>query len=352
MASYVYSASGAKLSVTYTNGATATTNQYCGNMLYENGTLKQILIDGGYITFSGTTPQYHFYLKDHLGNNRVVVSAGGTVEQVNHYYPYGGLMGESTNGDLQRFKYNGKELDRMHGLDWYDYGARHMSADIGRFTTQDRYAEKYYDTSPYVYCKDNPIKRIDINGDSTVVDIYGKVVHNDDKDKAVYLYYNKKTEKIGEKGGKINVNKILPRTLRRNSNEAKQIKSIITFIKNVKTGGNWDLKNNTKTIWGLAKNSTFLYNKQNLSSEDVGNMNFGVVAKSYGFSQETALRGAGLYQIYERHSTSEWINGTTITAYRANQFGIVSPVSVEVLGSPYGDDPRDQYWINQGYNFK
>ena len=35
MASYVYSASGAKLSVTYTNGATATTNQYCGNMLYE-----------------------------------------------------------------------------------------------------------------------------------------------------------------------------------------------------------------------------------------------------------------------------------------------------------------------------
>ena len=35
MASYVYSVSGAKLSVTYTNGATTTTNQYCGNMLYE-----------------------------------------------------------------------------------------------------------------------------------------------------------------------------------------------------------------------------------------------------------------------------------------------------------------------------
>lgn len=35
VASYVYSASGAKLSVTYTNGVTTTTNQYCGNMLYE-----------------------------------------------------------------------------------------------------------------------------------------------------------------------------------------------------------------------------------------------------------------------------------------------------------------------------
>ena len=31
------------------------------------------------------------------------------------YYPFGGLFGESTSGDTQRFKYNGKELDRMHG---------------------------------------------------------------------------------------------------------------------------------------------------------------------------------------------------------------------------------------------
>ena len=164
MASYVYSASGAKLSVTYTNGATTTNNQYCGNMLYEDGTLKQILIDCGYITFSGTTPQYHFYLQDHLGNNRVVVSAGGTVEQVNHYYPYGGLMSESTNGDLQRFKYNGKELDRMHGLDWYDYGARHFDAARVSWPTMDPLAEKYYDVSPYVYCGNNPVRRIDPTG--------------------------------------------------------------------------------------------------------------------------------------------------------------------------------------------
>ena len=165
MASYVYSASGAKLSVTYTNGVTTTNNQYCGNMLYENGTLKQILIDGGYITFSGTTPQYHFYLKDHLGNNRVVCNASGTVEQINHYYPFGGLMGESTNGDVQRFKYNGKELDRMNGLDWLDYGARHFDAARVSWPTMDPLAEKYYETSPYVYCVDNPIKLLDNDGE-------------------------------------------------------------------------------------------------------------------------------------------------------------------------------------------
>lgn len=124
-------------------------------MIYEGSTLKQVLIDGGYVTFSGSTPVYHYYLKDHLGNNRVVCSASGTVEQINHYYPFGGLFGESTSGDTQRFKYKGKELDRMHGFDWYDYGARHM--DGMRFTTIAPLAEKDYATSPYAYCVDNPM---------------------------------------------------------------------------------------------------------------------------------------------------------------------------------------------------
>ena len=69
---------------------------YCGNYIYENGTLRKILVEGGYITFdSSNQPVYHFYLKDHLGNNRVVANASGQVEQVNHYYPYGGLMAGS-----------------------------------------------------------------------------------------------------------------------------------------------------------------------------------------------------------------------------------------------------------------
>ncbi|MBR6604776.1 MAG: RHS repeat-associated core domain-containing protein, partial [Prevotella sp.] len=139
------------------------------NMIYENNVLKKILIDGGYITFNDTIPEYHYYLKDHLGNNRVVVKIDGTVEQVNHYYPFGGLLGESTGCSVQWYKYNGKEFDRTHGLDWYDYGARFMTPDIGRFTTIDPLAEKYYSISPYVYCVDNPIRNIDPLGDTILV---------------------------------------------------------------------------------------------------------------------------------------------------------------------------------------
>ena len=58
-------------------------------------------------------------LKDHQGNNRVVMNQNGMVEQVNHYYPFGGLFGEGLQTVNQPYKYNGKELDRFQGLDMY-----------------------------------------------------------------------------------------------------------------------------------------------------------------------------------------------------------------------------------------
>ncbi len=138
--------------------------QYCGSIIYNYSALSMVLIDGGYVTFNGSTPVYHYYLQDHLGNNRVVVNESGTVEQVNHYYPYGGLMGESTGGDIQKYKYNGKRLERNHGLDWYDYGARHYDAAIVSWPTMDPLSEKYYSISPYAYCVDNPVNTIDFYG--------------------------------------------------------------------------------------------------------------------------------------------------------------------------------------------
>ena len=100
-------------------------------------------------------------------NIRVVASQNGEVEQVNHYYPYGGLMGESINSDAQPYKYNGKELDRHSGLDWYDYGARWYNGVS--WMTPDPLAEKYYDISPYVYCLGNPVKFIDPDGRKVVI---------------------------------------------------------------------------------------------------------------------------------------------------------------------------------------
>ena len=40
---------------------------------------------------------------------------------------------------------------------------------LGRFFTQDRFAEKYLDFSPYQYAANNPMLYIDVNGDSIYV---------------------------------------------------------------------------------------------------------------------------------------------------------------------------------------
>ena len=163
---YTYGADGTKLRTVHKIGSTTTTTDYCGNVIYENGTQKLLLTEEGYINLTGTQ-QYHYYLKDHQGNNRVVINRSGTVEETNHYYPFGGVFG--TTGNTQPYKYNGKEFDTKKGLNWYDYGARHYDAALGRFTTNDRFAEKYYSMSPYQYGANNPVNNIDVNGDTIVV---------------------------------------------------------------------------------------------------------------------------------------------------------------------------------------
>ena len=180
---YVYSYDGTKLQTVHKTlqPQTSTTTTYCGNIIYENGALKQMLVDGGYVTFSGATPVYHFYIQDHLGNNRVVAKADGTVEQINHYYPYGGLMADiCTGSDVQPYKYNGKELDRMHGLETYDYGARQHNAATGRWDRVDQLAEENPEISPYVYCHNNPINKIDPDGMDDYYSITGQYLSHED----------------------------------------------------------------------------------------------------------------------------------------------------------------------------
>ena len=157
---YTYGADGTKLRTVHKIGSTTTTTDYCGNVIYENGVQKLLLTEEGYITLSDS--KYHYYLKDHQGNNRVVISQSGTVEETSHYYPFGGTFASA--GNVQPYKYNGKEYDSKKGLNWYDYGARHYDAALGRFETVDPSAENYFKISLYAYCGNSPISRIDPTG--------------------------------------------------------------------------------------------------------------------------------------------------------------------------------------------
>ncbi|MBK6476739.1 MAG: hypothetical protein IPF93_00270 [Saprospiraceae bacterium] len=103
----------------------------------------------------------------------------------NHYYPFGMPARPKSYGGGEQagwianptppyaYKYNGKELNIDFGLNLSDYGARWYDAGVGRFTSIDRYAPKYASLNPYQYGANNPIKYIDVNGDSLRINTGG-----------------------------------------------------------------------------------------------------------------------------------------------------------------------------------
>ena len=162
---YVYDAAGNKLRTTHESAVTNTTD-YVGNFVFEDGKLSKYLFDGGYCSFDqNQNPVFHYYEKDHLGSIRMVVNENGTMEQVNHYYPFGGVYGDlSYNAELQRNKYVGKEFDHIHGLDWYDHGARMYDAARIVWDRVDGLSEKSYRLCPYLYGQNNPVRFVDKDG--------------------------------------------------------------------------------------------------------------------------------------------------------------------------------------------
>ena len=172
--------------------------EYRGNLVCADDTLKYILFDGGLIAMDGASPEYLFFLRDHLGSVRVVARPDGKAVQVNHYYPYGmafaggGMSGNAgahpveggvsvAGGSLeiggetggmelarpgasQPYRFLGNELYTSNSLGLYDSNARMYDPSLGRFLSVDPMAERYSRVIPYGYCGGNPIRLVDQSG--------------------------------------------------------------------------------------------------------------------------------------------------------------------------------------------
>ena len=155
-----------------------------GNLVVGEDKIKMLLFDGGYAKAEKIGPTtygftFYYYNRDHLGNNREVVDNSGNVQQVTNYYPFGAPYADPyavMNDNFQTYKYNGKELDKMHGLNTYDYGARQYYSILGKWDRVDPLCEKYYSISPYAYCDNNPVMLIDPDGRITR-DSKGQIVY-------------------------------------------------------------------------------------------------------------------------------------------------------------------------------
>lgn len=167
----LYNAGGQKLSETFINGSQTIIIDYMGSLIYRNDSLKTILHDEGRIAFKNDTSYtYQFFLKDHLGNTRVVIerlNANTALAQETHYGAWGEVLeGIGQTGDWN-FLFQGKQL--IDGLG-YDFHTRLYDEWSGRMMQIDG-ANQY--ASGYTGMGNNPVSMIDPDGQVAIAGITG-----------------------------------------------------------------------------------------------------------------------------------------------------------------------------------
>lgn len=150
----------------------------------------------------------------------------------------------------------------------------------------------------------------------------------------------------------MDVNKVYTNLLKENTQTAKGLYSPFKFKELVKNKGDWDLKNNKNSIFGIGNDgkTRFLFDGNEMESQDIGNHHFGAVGEAYGlFPQEFMLRQAGQAQIDAGTSRPEW-QKYTMRSYPCGK-ELQNTCTETILQAPYGDDPRDQSWIIAGFKY-
>ena len=107
----------------------------------------------------------YFFHPDHLGSASWITDLSGQPVQHLQYKPFGGdyIDQQDPNTDYsERFRFTGKERDAETGYDYF--GARYYSSSLGIWLSVDPMSDKYPSLSPYVYCADNPMRLVDLEG--------------------------------------------------------------------------------------------------------------------------------------------------------------------------------------------
>ena len=133
--------------------------------------------DADHVAENGSAQTFEWYLKNHLGSTMLVYGTGGTSGGLKAAYDYRSfgeqieLTSPSTGKVTENF--TGKEKDDETELDYF--GARYLDPMLGMWTSVDPMRQRF---SPYTYGNNNPIARIDPDGNA---DLRMAVFYNRDQ---------------------------------------------------------------------------------------------------------------------------------------------------------------------------
>ena len=177
--------SGAKSNTALGDTASLTTESCPSTTVYVYNALGQLAAEYDNSSSSATGTSYLF--TDMLGSVRTITNASGNVIECYDYLPFGRILSASDNGrnaaglnncfpatpdtnltSAVDEKFTGQKRDNETGLDYF--GARYMSAPLGRFMSPDPlYIEAGRLADPqqlnlYSYVRNNPMRFTDTTG--------------------------------------------------------------------------------------------------------------------------------------------------------------------------------------------
>jgi hypothetical protein len=266
-------------------------------------------------------------------------------------------------------------LDEETGL--YYYGARYYDPRISIWLGVDPLTEDYPNKTPYHFCSNSPVKRIDPNRQGDYYDsVTGDKLHNDgNDDEKVYVRYQSYTItipqvsnivdspitiEIPQRDDYIGLKPNIPdktedfKIAMQQTNDFFSKKNAEFTAKESKILGGWlgkaydrldyfksQVTNNSPYDLKRAEgpfnvngdvnflNGYGFFEGKLLRSDDFGNFNYGIAAKAFGVPEFVGEVGAGIRQFFDYFKRDSPMGGI----------------------STFFDDPKDNYMIKQGYKY-
>ncbi len=272
----------------------------------ENTILASAAFGSGRIVATDQSTVPHYYLCDHLGSTRAIVAETDVTETYD-YYPYGltWLQAEQPIG-INTYLFTGKEWQAQDGVDLYDFGARFYQSRFGKWLSIDPLAEEYMGISPYAYCGNDPVNRVDPDGmrDDKYYNSLGYLIYDTEDGNRTFVMRpsnangesHRLVNYISEQEAIDTENKIRQGNLlgdhMQNMIEIESVSALNAMkatIKDDGTGGNSD--NNNREYGGIVN-----------SSGEITNVSQGDV-RTFGNKAVVHLNVTGARSVYHSHSS-------------------------------------------------
>jgi len=259
----------------------------------------------------------------------------------------------NTTGTTQNtMLFDGEQNDPNTGF--YNLRARWMNPSIGRFQTMDSFVgdiNKPQSLHKYMFVADDPTNKQDSSGhDFDIGSLSFSVA-------IVGILETFPTVSSGKQFNRGNARQYLSRfpstvivdptgvDIDQNIIDSSRL-DYFSWVWDVWPNHKWDYKFINGTASDPNDPNKRIKTSQYEQLANLGNFNYGATGKATGLPEGVLLRGAGIAELFKQSLDLNLISGPN----QGIPF-LFAPPLIDFGHAPFGDNPKDQVWIKEGFKY-